>query len=141
MRYWEDFQPGEVETFGNYHLQASEVADFAQRFGAATSNASSAAAQTAPQMLICGVYMRLLVDHLLAHSTSMGSPGIDSIDWLQPVHAGDVLSVRLQLLSARALESRADMGLLKHRATVSNQHDAVVLELVSNALFRRRAAA
>lgn len=141
MRYWEDFQPGEVETFGDYRLEAEEIADFAQRFGAATSDVSMDPAQTAPQMLVCSVYMRLLVDHLLTHSTSMGSPGIDSIDWLQPVHAGDVLSVRMELLSARALESRADLGLLKHQATLSNQHDVVVLELVSNALFRRREAA
>lgn len=140
MRYWEDFQPGEVETFGDYYLEAREIADFARRFGAATSHLSSEA-QTAPQMLVCGVYMRLLVDHLLTHSTSMGSPGIDSIDWLQAVHAGDVLSVRMELLSARALESRADLGLLKHRATVSNQHGAAVLELISNALFRRREVA
>lgn len=141
MRYWEDFQPGEVETFGDYHLEASEIADFARRFGAATSQASSDPAQTAPQMLVCGIYMRLLVDHLLTHSTSMGSPGIDSIDWLQSVHAGDVLSVRMELLSARPLESRADLGLLKHRATVSNQHGIAVIELISNALFRRREAA
>lgn len=141
MRYWEDFQPGEVETFGRYRLEAGEIADFARRFGAATSDASTDPAQTAPQMLVCSVYMRLLVDHLLTHSTSMGSPGIDSIDWLQPVHAGDVLSVRMELLSARPLESRADLGLLKHRAIVSNQHAAVVVELVSNALFQRREAA
>lgn len=141
MRYWEDFAPGEVETFGAYRLEADEIAAFGQQFGSASGEIKPAAASAAPQMLVCGVFMRLLVDHLLIDSASMGSPGVDAIDWFAPVYAGDVLSVTMELLSARVLESRADLGLLKHKATVRNQHDVVVAELISNALFRRKETA
>jgi acyl dehydratase len=141
VRYWEDFSPGEVETFGAYRVEADEIAMFSQRFGAATSMAADEASQAmAPQMLVCGIFMRLLVDHLLVRSASMGSPGMDSITWPHPVAAGDVLSVRMELLHARPLESRKDLGLIKHRAEVVNQDGVVVARLVANALFRRRQA-
>lgn len=136
MRYWEDFQPGEVERFGAYCVDAAEIAGFAGRFAA-----SAARDNVAPPMLVCAVFMRLLVDHLLADSASMGSPGVDAIDWHAPVQAGDVLSVDMKLVSTRVLASRTDLGLLKHRAAVRNQHHELVAELMCNALFRRREAA
>jgi len=139
MRYWEDHHSGEVERFGTYRLDATEITDFAARFGGDAGQGPNAD-RLAPPMLVCGVFMRLLVAHMGENSASMGSPGVDAIDWHQPAQAGDVLSVEMVLLSTRALESRADIGLLKQRAVVYNQRNEAVATVVCNALFRRRGA-
>ena len=48
----------------------------------------------------CSMMMRMVVDGLMAQSSSMGSPGLDGVRWLRPVRAGDTLNVRY--LTARS---------------------------------------
>ena len=47
--------------------------------------------------------MRMLAVDLLAHATSLGSPGIDEVRWLKPVRPGDVLTSRFLCSEKRAL--------------------------------------
>ena len=148
MRYWEDFEIGAIERYGAYEVTEAEIVEFATAYDPLPFHIDPQAAKdspygalTAPGLLTCAIFMRLLVDHLLRDAASLGSPGVDSVRWTQPVYAGDTLSVRQQTLSTRVLESRPEMGLVKNRFEVLNQHDEVVCDIASNGLFARRDAA
>lgn len=147
MRYWEDFETGGVERYGAYAVTEAEIIEFAKAYDPLPFHTDPQAAKdspygalTAPGLLTCSIFMRLLVDHVLLDAASMGSPGVDQVRWLKPVYAGDTLSVRQQTLSTRVLESRPEMGLVKNRFEVLNQHDEVVCDIASNGLFARRDA-
>ena len=147
MRDWEDFEPGRVETFGAYTVTEDEIVAFGRAYAPLPFHVDPEAAAdgpygglTAPGLLTCAIFMRILVDNVLSQSASMGSPGVDSVRWPRPVFAGDTLSVRQETMEARVLNSRPELGLVKNRFIVLNQDGEAVAELASNALFRRRTA-
>jgi acyl dehydratase len=82
--------------------------------------------------------MRLTVDNMLRHSTSLGSPGLESLKWLKPVYPGDVLSLRHTILESRGLRKRPDTGLVRSRWEMFNQKGEQVLEMEGYGFFRRR---
>lgn len=137
MRYWEDLDIGETRRYGAYRLTAAEIADFSARFAA--PGVAGAPADAASATLLCGVAMRLLVDHALVDMASLGSPGVDRIDWPAPARAGDVLALVTETLESRVLASRPEMGLIKQRVEMTNQRGDVVARLWTNALIARRA--
>jgi acyl dehydratase len=67
------------------------------------------------------------IDHYLPHGASLGSPGIDEVRWLTPVHAGDEISVRVRVVSARRSQSRPDRGVIHGFIEVLNQNQEVVM--------------
>jgi acyl dehydratase len=85
--------------------------------------------------------MRMMCDDYLLRSSSLGSPGIDELRWLKPVYPGDVLSVRLEVLEARPMKSKPDVGLVKSRWQVLNQDREAVLAMEGWGMFGRRLAA
>lgn len=138
MRYWEDLAVGETHRYGRYTLTGEEIAQFTARF--APPAVVGANADAAPGYLLCCIGMRLLVDHSLVGMASLGSPGVDRIDWPNPAYAGDVLSLSTELLSARVLNSRPEMGLIMQFMAVENPHGVPVARMWTNALVARRGA-
>jgi acyl dehydratase len=82
--------------------------------------------------------MRMLVDSVLNDTVSMGSPGVDELRWYKPVFPGDTLSARMTILESRPSGSRLNMGIIRHRCEVLNQHGAVVMSMVATNFFGRR---
>src|SRR5258708_36541019 len=54
----------------------------------------------------CSIAMELMVRSVLLESESFGSPGIDSIKWLQPVRPGDAAAPHFSRLRACTTPSR-----------------------------------
>ena len=81
----------------------------------------------------------------LLDAASLGSPGLDKLQWQKPVYPGDVLHVRLTVLEARPMNSKPHIGLVKSRwetfARRPNGDDEAVLLMEGWGMFRRRAAA
>jgi acyl dehydratase len=140
MHYWEDLSVGERHRFGSYELTHEEVAAFAEHFFTPPAVAG-ADANAVPGYFLCCVAMRLWVDNMLASAASLGSPGVDRVDWPSPAHVGDVVSLATELLAARVLKSRPEMGLVKHKAVLVNQADEPVTRLWTNVLVARREVA
>ncbi len=84
--------------------------------------------------------MRMICDDHLLDAASLGSPGIDSLRWTKPVYPGDTLSVRLEVLEARPMGSRPDVGLVRQRWQVLNQQREVVMTMEGWGMLRRRPA-
>jgi acyl dehydratase len=73
--------------------------------------------------------MRLFATNFLSPASSVASPGIDELRWLQPVRPGDVLSLRVTIVEARRSRSRPGEGVVRSFIEVLNQDGAVVMSL------------
>lgn len=143
--WWEDFVPGSVREFGASTVTREAVIAFARDFDPQPFHLDDDAAQaslfgglSASGWHTCAMAMRMMCDDHLLASSSLGSPGIDRLRWLQPVRPGDTLRVRLEVLESRPMNSRPGVGLVRSRWEVLNQRDEVVLTMEGWGMFRRR---
>ncbi len=143
--WWEDFPAGSVREFGAKAVTRDAVIAFAAEFDPQPFHLDDAAAEaslfgrlSASGWHTCAMTMRMICDDHLLDAASLGSPGIDSLRWSQPVYPGDTLSVRLEVLEARPMGSRPDVGLVRQRWEVLNQHRKVVMTMEGWGMLRRR---
>ena len=85
-----------------------------------------------------GIVMRMMCDGFILDSSSLGSPGLDSLKWHKPVLAGDSLRARMTVLDSRPMKSKPHVGLVQTRWEALNQRDEVVMTMESWAMFGRR---
>lgn len=145
QRYFEDFQVGESVELGSTRVTAEEIVAFARQFDPQPFHLDPERAKeslfgglVASGWHTAALYMRLLADGLLNDTPSLGSPGVDELRWLQPVRPGDTLRARFTVLECRPSRSRPGMGIVRSRGEVWNQHDEMVMSLVSIGFFGRR---
>lgn len=143
--HWEDFAVGTVREFGHRTLGREEIVRFAREFDPQPFHVDEEAAKSslfgglaASGWHTCALVMRMMCDDYLLDSSSLGSPGIDNLRWLKPVMVGDSLRVRMEVLEARPMNSRPEVGLVRSRWTVLNQRDEPVLTMEGWGMFRRR---
>ena len=142
---FEDFVPGEVTTFGAYTVSKEEVIDFARQFDPQPFHLDEEAGRAAllgglaaSGWHTCSILMRMMFDHFMDGSSSIGSPGIDEVKWIRPVFPGDVLSFRRTILDARPSASKPDRGVVRFRFELMNQKGEVVMEQTNPIFFARR---
>jgi len=148
VQYWEDIEVGARQAFGSYAVTREEVIAFAERYDPQPFHLSDEAAAAthfgrlaASGWHTCAMTMAMIVENLKANrQAGLGSPGLDELRWLTPVYPGDTLRCESEVLSKRQSESRPEMGLLKTRTTVFNQHDKAVMTFVSNVMVGTRPA-
>lgn len=146
--YWEDFPAGSVREFGSQHVTREAVLAFAHEFDPQPFHLDDEAAEaslfgrlSASGWHTCAMMMRMTVDEYLRNSSSLGSPGVESLRWLKPVFPGDTLSVRLEVLEARPMTSKPGVGLTRSRWEVLNQRREIVLSMEGWGMFMRRPVA
>ncbi len=146
--YWEDFPVGQVREFGALQVTREASLAFAREFDPQPFHVDDDAARsslfgtlTASGWHTCALAMRMMCDAYLLDSASLGSPGIDELRWLKPVCPGDTLGVRLEILEARPMASRPDVGLVRSIWEVSNQRGETVLSMKGWGMYRRRSGA
>lgn len=135
MQYFEDYVVGTKSSFGRYEVTREEVIEFASKYDPQPFHLSDeAAAKTyfgrlsASGWHTCAMLMRMLVENMKDQKTaSLGSPGLESLQWKKPVYPGDVLRVETELFEKRRSKSRPEMGITKNRVQVFNQNDELVL--------------
>jgi acyl dehydratase len=86
----------------------------------------------------CSVMMGLVVRGQLRDSTSMGSPGVDEIRWIKPVHAGDTLRMKSSVLDKRVSERHPNRGIVSIQWEGFNQKGEAVIIVRSKAMFGLR---
>ena len=143
--YWEDLPVGAVRELGQVTVNREEVLAFARRFDPQPFHLDDAAAAhthfgrlAASGWHTCAMVMRLLVDGLLCHASSAGSPGLEGVKWMKPVYPGDTLTARLRVVESRLLKTRPGQGLIRSHLEAFNQHGQQVLLIDSHALFNCR---
>ncbi len=143
--YFEDFSVGQVREMGRVTVSEEEIIAFARQFDPQPfhidpeqAKASAFGGIIASGWHTVGLLMRLLVDGMLNHTVSMGSPGVRDIRWLKPVRPGDTLQARMTVLECTASKSRPNMGVLQSKSEVLNQHGEVVMTLEGTHFLGRR---
>ena len=146
MRTFDDFTPGEVIVHSTWPVTADAIIAFATEFDPQPFHLDPNAPETAMTggliasgWHVAAIFMRLLCDAFLLDSTSMGSPGVDSLQWLKPVKPGDTLSARSTVVEVKPSRSRPDRGMVRFRHEVTNQAGEVVMALDNPILFGRAA--
>ena len=146
--YWEDFPVGNLREFGAMPVTREAILAFASQFDPQPFHLDDAAAEaslfgrlSASGWHTCAMSMRMMCDEYLLESSSLGSPGIDSLRWVKPVLVGDTLSVRMTVLEARPMKSRPAVGLILSKWEVLNQDRELVLTMQGWGMFGRRSAA
>jgi len=119
-----------------------EIVDFARAYDPQWFHVDAERAAQGPwQGLIasgwqtCGIAMRMVVDAILADSESFASPGLAYVKWENPVRAGDVLRVTVEVLERRVAQSKPSLGIVRWRWRMTNQRDLPVLDLEATSLF------
>ncbi|QYF96202.1 MaoC family dehydratase [Massilia sp. PAMC28688] len=143
--YFEDFAPGQVIDLGTRTVSEEEIIAFASQFDPQPFHVDQQAAAdsmfgglVASGWHTCSMMMRMVVDGLMAASSSMGSPGVDKVRWLLPVRAGDTLAVSYETTAVKASASKPDRGVVWSRWSALNQRGELVCTIEGMGMFGRR---
>lgn len=143
-RTFESFKAGESWISAPKTLTKQEIIAFAEAYDPQPFHLDEdAAAQSllgglaASGWHSCATLMRLLCDDFLLNSSSMGSPGIDEVKWLQPVFPGDALRMKASVLETRASNSRPDMGLVRFHFDLLKANQDVAMTMQCSIMFAR----
>jgi acyl dehydratase len=144
-RYFEDFHVGEVIDVGSISVSQADIIGFAEQYDPQPMHIDPGAAGfTIYGGLIASgwqtvtLFMRLLVDSVVAKTSSLGSPGVEELRWPLPVRPGDTLHGSMEILETRVSNSRPTMGIVRWRGTVRNQDGKLVMSLIGTNFFGRR---
>lgn len=144
VRFFEDWSVDEVfEGEASYLMTAQRIVEFGQEFDPQAFHTDPAAAEaSAFGGLIAsgwhtGSAMMLLLTEFLG-PTSLGSPGVDKLRWLEPVRPGDELRLRLKVLNTRASESKPDRGLVRCRQELFRTDGVVVMSHEATFMLHRK---
>ena len=123
--HFEDFYAGQIFSLGTHEITADEIVEFASEFDPQPQHLDPIAAKSsmlgglaASGWHLCALAMRMMVDGLFHKAASMGSPGVEEVQWRRPVYAGDLLQLSAEVLDTR-LSSRSDRGYVRFRFTMS----------------------
>ena len=144
-RYFEDFSIGEILPLGSKQVSRAEIIAFAAEFDPQPFRLDEHAATDpligglmASGWHVSALFMSMLCDGFLLESSSMGSPGIETLKWKHPVRAGDTLSASSTVIELRPSKSRPEMGIVRFRHEVTNQAGEMVMWLENPIMFSRR---
>ena len=143
--FFEDFEVGTTEEFGEYLVTEEEILEFASKYDPQAFHLSDEAAKAtlfgglcASGWHTCAIAMRMLVDNMPESNKSLGSPGIDELRWTKPVFPGDTLRVKTTVLSKTNSRSRPDLGSLQMQNEVFNQKNELVMSNKPIVIYRKR---
>jgi acyl dehydratase len=143
---FQDFEVGPSHEFGEYHVTAEEIIEFASKYDPQPFHLSEEADKAmhfgglcASGWHTCAMAMRMTVDNMPeGDSGSLGSPGIDELRWTKPVFPGDTLPIKSTILDKRESRSRPDMGSVFMHNKVFNHNDELVMSFNPIVLYQKR---
>ena len=121
LLHFEDFRRGQQFQLGTHRITAEEITEFAAEFDPQPQHLDPVAARSsmfgalaASGWHLCALAMRMLVDGLFQRAASMGSPGVEEVQWRRPVYVGDLLQLEAEVLDLRE-STRSDRGYVRFR--------------------------
>ena len=143
--FWEDMAVGQVRDLGTISPSREDIIAFASQFDPQPFHLDDAAGAAsvfgglcASGWHTCSMAMRLMVTNFLKDTSSMGSPGLESIQWKKPVFPGDSLRLQTTVLETKPMGRRPDVGMTRNLWEMFNQHGDQVLRMEGWGMFKRR---
>lgn len=130
-------------------MTAEEIIDFAREFDPQPMHTDTEAAAellggfVASGWHLCALAMRMIFDNLFVRVASLGSPGVEEVQWRRPVRPGDRLVLTGHVLDTRASASKPDRGFVRFRFEMRHkmgERDERVMTYVSAVMFAKRGA-
>ena len=130
-RYLEDFTAGQrFEPPGEYVMQLDEMKRYAREFDPQVIHTDDNGARDelygqiiASGWMTLGVTTRLMVLARIVGSTPLVGVSINNLRFLEPVNAGDVLSVEAEVLEVRPSKSKPERGYMVMRVVTRRHSD------------------
>lgn len=145
IRYFEDYDIGETSEFGDYEVTKEEIIEFAEQYDPQpfhvdenTARESMFGGLIASGWHTAAICQRLLVNGLITDMASAGGRGVDELRWLRPVHPGDVLSLKVEIIEKHASEDAQKPGEVHAEVTAFNQNDEPVISWILLGMIQRR---
>lgn len=144
LAYFEDMTPDFVARAGGYLVTEEEILEFGRRFDPQPFHTDPVAAKdsvfgklVAPGTLIICARSWLVnnLDRCPAYSAGLG---VEHMNLVRAVGAGDTLRLEIRVIEARSSQSRPDHGIVTCKNLMFNQHDELVMELTPKMLVRKR---
>jgi len=141
-----DFHAGQVIEAGPYPVTEAEVLQFARAYDPQWFHTDPEQAAEGPfgGLIASGwhtgsIAMRLIADAALEGSESFASPGLQYVQWPNPVRPGDSLRLVADVLEVRRSAKRPTLGILRWRWRLFNQRELPVLDVEATSLFKLEA--
>lgn len=145
MRYFEDFAVGDVYDLGTTSVTQDEIIAYAKQFDPQPFHTDPERAKdsafgtlVASGSHTMALFLRLMVDNLLNDSISLGSPGLDEVRWLRPVHPDESLRASFTVLEVNSSKSRPGMGIVRSHCQLINASGEAVLSFKGIQFLGRR---
>ncbi len=145
-RYFEDFAAGDRLTTLGITLTEGTMTQFALRYDPQPIHLDRPAAEAgfyrgliASGWLVSALAFRMVWQSGFLYGGSLGSPGLDRLQWLKPVRPGDTLHVDLHVTRTRP-SSKGGRGYVHVTYDVKNQHGDTVMSMDSVQLIAMRPA-
>ena len=143
--FWEDMAVGQVRDLGTISPSREDIIAFASQFDPQPFHLDDAAGAAsvfgglcASGWHTCSMAMRLMVTNFLQQTSSLGSPGLENIQWKKPVYPNDTLRLKTTVLETKPMGRRPDVGMTRNLWEMFNQHGDKVLQMEGWGMFRRR---
>ena len=145
LYFWEDMAVGQIRDLGTISPTREEIIAFASQFDPQPFHLDDAAGEAsvfgglcASGWHTCAMAMRLMVTNFLQQTSSLGSPGLEHIQWKKPVYPNDTLRLQTTVLETKPMGRRPDVGMTRNLWEMFNQHGDKVLHMEGWGMFRRR---
>lgn len=142
--YFDDMHVGFRYETGTKTLSRDEIIAFARQWDAQPFHIDEEAAKASPygRIIASGFHTLLVAFNLTLQArdwsgSSMGSPGLENVRWLRPVHPGDTLQVRAEVVKATPSRSRPEMGFVDVDYEIVNQDGVTVASYRATHMLRR----
>jgi len=130
-RYLEDFAVGQrFAPDGEHTMQLDEMKRYAREFDPQVIHTDETGARDelygqviASGWMTLGVTTRLMVLARIVGSTPLVGVSINNLRFLEPVNAGDVLSVEAEVLEVRRSNSKPERGYVVMRVVTRRRND------------------
>ena len=136
---------GQKFTCGPITITESEIMAFANQYDPQRFHVSlEEAAKTPYKGLIASgwqtgaLMMRMVADTFMINSSSVGSPGLESLKWIKPVRPGDTLKTIVEVLETRPLKSKPHLGMIFTRWSCINQDEVLTTTLEAWNMYEKR---
>ena len=143
--YWENFFKGQIIECGTMTITELQILEFASEYDPQRFHVSKSEAEnTIFKGLIASGWqtgsfmMRMVCDSFMTNSSSIGSPGLESLKWIKPVRPGDTLKTVVEVLETRPLNSKPHLGMILSRWSCYNQKDELTTTLEAWNMFEKR---
>ena len=134
--FWKDFVVGETKEIGTKVFKKEEIIKFAQQFDPQYFHIDEERAKSSAfkGLVACGWHtcselMRLICDSYLLKTESLGSPGVNNLNWKRPVRPNDKIILFRTIKSKRISKSDNSVGIIMIFFEAFNQSNELVLSM------------